>query len=190
MTDFGRLPLMHVLLGMALLSLFCLPLRVQAASSLLVSRENNPTVLGDQEIVVTPREIHIKLKERVLHEVLQQIRYMSGVHFSLPPAMRKIPVTTTIDGPDWPTVVRKLLRPFNTFEVWGQNGNQLLQVFLLKRGRTQILPAETAHSSENGYQNLENTNALEAPLAASVPFLPPPPPVVSTPLPPPPPPPL
>jgi len=180
---------MRFLLGIALLSLFCLPLRVQATSSLLVLRENSPTVLSDQEIVVTPQGIHIQVKERVLQEVLQQIHQMSGVQFSLPPAMKKIPVTATIDRTDWPTVVRKLLRPFNTFEVWEQNGNQLLQVFILMRGRTQIPPAETAHSLENNYQKLEYTEPPEAPPMAPVP--PPPPPLASVPrLPPPPPPPL
>lgn len=169
---------MHVLLGMVLVGLFFLPLRAQAASSPPLSRKNNPAVVSDQEVVVTAQGIQIQVKERVLREVLEQIHQMSGVHFSLPEAMRKLPVTATIASPDWPRAIRELLRSFDTFEVWDKNGNVLYRVFISGHGRARIVSSKTVDSLEKNYQKREETKTPESPPTIPIPPLPGPPPTL------------
>jgi hypothetical protein len=173
----GGLPLMQVLAGIAFLSLFCLLSSVQAASS-PGSRKNNPEVVYDQGIVVTLHGIHIQVTERVLQEVLEQIHQTSGVHFSFPQVLGNIPITATIVASDWPAAIRELLRPFNSFEVWGINGKDLLRVVILGYGRAEMLSPERVGSLKKDYPKREETKTPESPPTIPIPPLPGPPPTL------------
>src|SRR5712691_11547535 len=80
-----------VLLGIALLGLLCFQLWVQATTSLLAS-ETSPATLNGQEISVTSQGIQIRVKERPLLEILQDIQNLSGTDFSLSSEMGKISI--------------------------------------------------------------------------------------------------
>lgn len=162
------------------LNMFCLSLGVHVASPLAVlsGSEGNPTALSDQELTVTPQEIRIQVKERALQEVLQHIQRLSGIHFLISHTLEKTSVTATVDAHDWPTAIRQLLRPFNTAEVWDQDGKKLHRVWIIGYGQMPILPIEAARSSGSNSPQFEDAEQFEGvylPEAPPTMSLPPPP---------------
>jgi hypothetical protein len=163
---------MHVV-RIVLLSLFCLPLCVQAASSVSTSRKKNQVVMTDQ--VVTSQKVRIQVKERALKEVLEQIHQTSGVDFLLPKPMRNIPITATINAADWPMAIRQLLRSFNTAEVWEGNGKNLLRVTILGQGQAEMIGSERVGAVNDEYPKRDETKPPDAPPTKPPPVPGPPP---------------
>jgi len=163
------------LLRIVLLNLFYLLLCAQVIVLPSAQSKDSSSTLDEQEIVATPQGIRIQLKNRTLHEVLQHVDHISGIHFSLSETMKEVPITMTFEAPDWPTAIRQLLQTFSTVEVWSESSTQLRQVFIIKRSEVQALPNETKDPSEDASQKSEDAYLLGAPPASSLPPPPPPP---------------
>ena len=130
-------------LGIALLSLWAFLLCGQVPLPLTELPSTGSAALSEGEMAVTPEGVRLQIKERPLQEVLQSIEAASGIRFSLPHTLLQVPVTVTLEAPDWPTAVRQLLRPFQTAEVWQEGHTQLRQVFILDRAPPGSSPGST-----------------------------------------------
>lgn len=116
--------------------------------------------LSDEEVAVTPQAIRLHIKDRPLQEVLRYIQDASGIRFSMPNRLLMTPVTAEIEAPDWPTVVRQLLGPFQTAEIWQDGDTQLRQVFILDGEAAAPAAAATMQTPSD---NTEQPEAPETP---------------------------
>lgn len=120
-----------------LLALLIFP--AAAFADLFALSRQNPAPARVEMISHSPEGIRIKVKNRLLRDVLQRIRNETGIKFKIYDGVINERVTANLFAPDWKSAVRKLLADFSGLEIWGDSLSSS-KILIMKSGKRSSTP--------------------------------------------------
>ncbi|MFQ5716173.1 MAG: hypothetical protein ACE5GQ_03640 [Nitrospinales bacterium] len=124
-----------------LLIAFIFPASASASAfaELLAFPGKNPAPARVEVISHSPEGIRIKVKNRLLRDVLRRIRNETGIKFKLHDNVINEKVTANLFAPNWKSAVRKLLADFSGLEIWGDSLSSS-KILIMKSGKRNSTP--------------------------------------------------
>jgi hypothetical protein len=90
----------------------------QTMAEIVTLPKNGSIPTATKGLKATEKGILIDVKDMALKDLLQWIQNESDICFSLSSGLLKVPITISLEEPNWNAAVRRLIRSFSKMEVW------------------------------------------------------------------------